>query len=104
MALLGIGAIAWGPIFARTFMEKHVPWLSVTMGQVIVLTGIIIGTYSGRISVGPVIIQGLFIDVGLQTSQIGNRTAIYGVEPRARNRGKLDFGKTEKQDLIFPRS
>ena len=45
-ALIGIGSISWGPIFARTFMEKHVPLLSVMIGQIIVLTGVIVGTVS----------------------------------------------------------
>ena len=85
-ALIGIGSISWGPIFARTFMDRKLPILSVMIGQVIVLTGIIIGTLTGRHSAAGPAIQGLFIDVGLQTSQIGNRTAIYGVEPKARNR------------------
>jgi predicted MFS family arabinose efflux permease len=34
---------------------------------------------------GP-IIQATCIDIGLQTSQIANRTAIYEVEPKGRNR------------------
>lgn len=85
-ALLGIVSMLWGPFFARIFIDKYVPLLSVVIGQVILVIGIIIGTYTGHLSAAGPAIQGLFIDMGLQTSQIGNRTAIYGVEPKARNR------------------
>jgi predicted MFS family arabinose efflux permease len=83
---IGIISMTWGPIFARTFMEGHQPLISIIIGELICATGIIIGTYTGRFSVAGPIIQAFCLDVGLQTSQIGNRTAIFGVEPLARNR------------------
>jgi predicted MFS family arabinose efflux permease len=85
-ALIGIGSMTWGPIFARTFMEKHQPLLSVLIGEFICLGGVIIGTYTGRHTVAGPIIQAICIDIGLQTSQIANRTSIYAVAPLARNR------------------
>jgi predicted MFS family arabinose efflux permease len=83
---IGIISMTWGPIFARTFMEHHQPLLSIIIGELICAAGIIIGTYTGRFTVAGPIIQAFCIDVGLQTSQIGNRTAIFGVEPLGRNR------------------
>ena len=85
-ALISLGSMTWGPIFARTFMDKHIPQLSVLIGQLITLTGIIVGTYTGKFTAAGPAIQAALIDIGLQTSQIGNRTAIYAVEPKARNR------------------
>jgi predicted MFS family arabinose efflux permease len=85
-ALIGIGSMTWGPIFARTFMEKHQPLLSVLIGEVICLAGVIIGTYTGKHTVAGPVIQAICIDIGLQTSQIANRTSIYSVAPLARNR------------------
>jgi len=85
-ALIGIVAMTWGPFFARTFMDKHHPLLSMIIGELICLVGVVVGTYTGNISVAGPIIQALFVDIGLQTSQIANRTAIYGVEPKGRNR------------------
>ncbi len=85
-ALIGIFAMTWGPFFARNFMDKHHPLLSIIIGELICLLGVVVGTYTGRISVAGPIIQALGIDIGLQTSQIANRTAIYGVEPKGRNR------------------
>lgn len=85
-ALIGIGSMTWGPIFARTVMEKHEPLFSILIGEIICLGGVIIGTYTGLYTVAGPIIQAACIDIGLQTSQIANRTAIFGVEPKGRNR------------------
>ncbi|KAK4939103.1 hypothetical protein LTR10_020589 [Elasticomyces elasticus] len=85
-ALIGIGSMTWGPIFARTFMEKHQPLLSVMIGEIICLAGVIVGTYTGEHTIAGPIIQAVAIDIGLQTSQIANRTAIYAVAPLSRNR------------------
>ena len=62
------------------------PLFSVIIGEIICLTGIIIGTYTGKHSVAGPIIQAALLDMGLQTSQIANRTAIYKTEPKKRNR------------------
>jgi predicted MFS family arabinose efflux permease len=85
-ALIGIVAMTWGPFFARTFMDKHHPLLSMIIGELICLIGVVVGTYTGNISVAGPILQALLVDIGLQTSVIANRTAIYGVEPKGRNR------------------
>lgn len=85
-ALIGIASMVWGPVFARTVMEKHQPWFSVIIGEVICLVGAVVGTYTGKSTVAGPVIQAVGIDIGLQTSQIANRTAIYGVAPKARNR------------------
>ncbi|KAK3177529.1 hypothetical protein Dsin_032639 [Dipteronia sinensis] len=85
-ALIGIAAMTWGPIFARLVMEKHQPLFSVIIGEIVCLVGVVVGTFTGRFTVAGPIIQAACIDIGLQTSQIANRTAIYGVAPKARNR------------------
>ncbi|OAP63134.1 hypothetical protein AYL99_02361 [Fonsecaea erecta] len=85
-ALIGIGSMTWGPIFARTVMEKHQPLFSVIIGEVICLVGVVIGTYTGKFTIAGPVIQAIGIDIGLQTSQIANRTSIYKVAPLARNR------------------
>lgn len=85
-ALIGIFALIWGPFFARNFMDKHHPLLSVIIGEFICLIGVVVGTFIGRFSITGPIIQALCLDIGLQTSQIANRTAIYRVEPKGRNR------------------
>ena len=85
-ALIGIGSMTWGPIFARTVMEKHEPLFSIIIGELICLIGVTVGTYTGLHTVAGPVVQAVGIDIGLQTSQIANRTAIYKVAPKARNR------------------
>ena len=85
-AMIGIGSMFCVPLFARTVVERHQPWMSVTLGELLCLVGVIVGTYLGKRSVAGPVIQAIFIDIGIQTSQIANRTAIYAVEPKARNR------------------
>ncbi|KAF7509977.1 hypothetical protein GJ744_007291 [Endocarpon pusillum] len=90
-ALIGIVSMTWGPFFARTVMDKHHPLFSVLLGTMINLVGIVVGTYTGKISIAGPVIQALFVDIGLQTSQTANRTAIYQVEPKGRNRVNTAF-------------
>ncbi|KAK0509027.1 hypothetical protein JMJ35_008398 [Cladonia borealis] len=44
------------------------------------------GTYTGKFTIAGPVIQDFPIDIGLQTSHIADRTAIYALEPKARNR------------------
>ena len=85
-AFIGIFAMVFGPFYSRAVIDKIVPIYSTIFGELICLTGIIIGTYTGTFTVAGPIIQAFLIDLGLQSSQIANRTAIYAIEPKARNR------------------
>lgn len=85
-ALIGILAMFFGPPYSRLVIDRFVPLFSVIIGEFICITGIAIGTYTGTFTIAGPIIQAFMIDIGLQTSQIANRTAIYAIEPKARNR------------------
>lgn len=85
-AIAGIVPMAFGPLYSRLVIDRFVPLLSILVGQLISITAIIIGTYTGKLTVAGPIIQALLLDFGQQTTQIANRTAIYGVAPKARNR------------------
>jgi hypothetical protein len=85
-ALIMFIAIIWAPLYARLVMDRMVPLFSILVGASICLTGVLIGTYTGKFTVAGPIIQAACTDVGIQTSQIANRTAIYGTAPKARNR------------------
>ncbi|TVY46297.1 putative transporter [Lachnellula occidentalis] len=85
-ALVGIGAMCFGPFYSKAIIDRFVPLFSVILGQTYCLTGVIIGTFTGPFTVAGPIIQAFAMDLGLQTSQIANRSAIYAIEPRARNR------------------
>lgn len=90
-ALIAIGSMSWGPIYARLVMDKYDSLFSVIVGLLFVLVGTIIGCTLGRHSVAGPIIQAALLDIGLQTSQIANRTAIYSIEPKKKNRVNTDF-------------
>lgn len=90
-ALIGIFAMCFGPPYSRLVIDKFVPLFSVIIGELIVITGIIIGTYTGTFTIAGPIVQALMMDFGLQSTQIANRTAIYTIEPKARNRVNTAF-------------
>ena len=85
-ALIGVGSMCFGPPYSRFIIDKFVPLFSVILGEFICITGIAIGTYTGTFAIAGPVIQAFAIDLGLQTSQIANRSAIYAIAPKARNR------------------
>ncbi|KAI9751946.1 MAG: hypothetical protein M4579_005829 [Chaenotheca gracillima] len=85
-AFIGIGAMCFGPFYSRLVIDRFVPLFSVIMGEIFCLAGVAIGTYIGTFTVAGPVIQAFAIDIGLQTSQIANRSSIYSIEPTARNR------------------
>ena len=90
-AFIGILAMIFGPPYSRVVIDKLAPLISTIIGQFICLTGIIIGTYTGTFTLAGPIIQAFTLDFGIQTSQTANRSAIYAVEPKARNRVNTAF-------------
>ncbi|KAF2731789.1 MFS general substrate transporter [Polyplosphaeria fusca] len=83
--LIGVAAMFFGPLYARTVTDRFVPHLSVLFGLSCCLTGICLGTYIGRFNLSGPVFQALLLDFGMQTAQIANRSAIYAVEPKRRN-------------------
>jgi predicted MFS family arabinose efflux permease len=89
--LIGIGAMFFGPLYARLVTDRYVPLVSVFVGDMCCLVGIVVSTYTGTFWVGGPVLQALLNDFGMQTAQIANRSAIYSIEPRARNRVNVAF-------------
>lgn len=83
--LIGIAAMCFGPLYARTVTDRFVPHLSVLVGLSCCLLGICLGTYIGTFNISGPILQAFLVDFGMQTAQIANRSAIYAVEPKRRN-------------------
>jgi predicted MFS family arabinose efflux permease len=79
------------PLYARNVMDSFVPIFSVIVGDLIGLVGVLIGTYAGLHSVAAPCIQAFILDFALQTTSIANRSSIYAVEPKARNRVNTAF-------------
>jgi predicted MFS family arabinose efflux permease len=89
--LIGIAAMFFGPVYARLVTDRFVPLFSVIVGDIFCLTGIVISTYTGTFTVAGPVIQALLNDFGMQTAQIANRSGIYAIEPKARNRVNVSF-------------
>ena len=85
-ALVGMGSMCIGPFYSRYVIDKLIPLFSVIVGELICLTGVVVGTYTGTFTVAGPIIQAFAIDLGMQISQISNRSAIFVIRPMARNR------------------
>lgn len=84
--LIGIVVILCAPIYSRLVIDKVVPLASALLGLTVELAGVVVGTCIGPYHVAGPIVQAVTVDVGSQFTQIGNRAAIYGIRPRARNR------------------
>ncbi|KAJ6161264.1 hypothetical protein N7470_004660 [Penicillium chermesinum] len=85
-SLAGMTPMFLGPIFSRYVIDKVVTQVALLMSLAVLLTGICIGTFTGKVTVAGPVLQAALQDFGLQMSQIANRTAIYAVAPKARNR------------------
>ncbi|OJJ46093.1 hypothetical protein ASPZODRAFT_97644 [Penicilliopsis zonata CBS 506.65] len=83
---VGIVPMCFGPLYSRLVIDRFIPQLSILVGQGIALLGIILGTYLGNITLAGPVLQAVLLDFGQQIAQIANRTAIYSVAPKARNR------------------
>ena len=90
-AFIGIIAMLFGPPYSRLVIDRFVPLFSTIVGLLICIAGISIGTYTGTFTIAGPIIQAFMLDIGMQTSQIANRSAIYAIEPKARNRVNTAF-------------
>lgn len=90
-ALIGIGTMFVTPLYGRLVIDRWVPWFSVILGMLYCMTGICIGAYTGTFTVAGPIIQAFFLDIGMQSAQIANRSSIYTVEPKGRNRVNTCF-------------
>lgn len=84
-SLLTLPAIIGVSLYGRV-IDRFVPHFSTGIGLVVVLTVVIIGTWTGNRTVAGPLIQGAGIDLGVQILQVANRTAIFMIRPKARNR------------------
>lgn len=90
-ALIGIASMCFGPIYARVVIDRFVPLFSVILGMCWCMLGTCIGTYTGTFTVAGPVIQAFLVDFGMQSAQIANRSAIYAIEPKGRNRVNTAF-------------
>ncbi|KAK4097823.1 MFS general substrate transporter, partial [Parathielavia hyrcaniae] len=84
--LVGIVVILAAPVYSRLVIDRVQPLASAVLGLTVELVGVAVGTFTGSRHVAGPVVQAVAIDLGSQFTQIGNRAAIYGIQPRARNR------------------
>ncbi|KAK3985995.1 major facilitator superfamily domain-containing protein [Cladorrhinum sp. PSN332] len=84
--LIGVMVILLAPVYSRKVIDKIQPLVSALIGLAVELSGVIVGTFTGTFSVAGVVIQAVTVDLGGQFTQIGNRAAIYDIQPKKRNR------------------
>lgn len=84
-SLTAVATIVSIPLIGR-LIDRFVPLLSTIAGQVLALAGTLVGTFISKSTVAGPIVQAIGVDIGLQTSQVANRAAIFSINPRARNR------------------
>lgn len=84
--LIGAVVIVAAPVYSRLVIDRVVPLASAITGLTVELVGVTVGTFTGSSSVAGPVVQAVAIDLGFQFTQIANRAAIYGIQPRARNR------------------
>lgn len=85
-SLIGIASLSLGPVYSRFVTNKFVPQFSVIFGEVLILAGAIVGTYTGTLNVAGPVIEAFAIDLGMQITQNANRNSIYAISPLTRNR------------------
>ncbi|BFZ56468.1 hypothetical protein PYCC9005_003514 [Savitreella phatthalungensis] len=88
-ALLGIVGVCVAPMAGRV-IDRWTPWHASLVGCSISMIGQLVGLASG-ISLGGVIPQIFFMDVGQTTQQIANQKRIFGLDPLARARVNANF-------------
>src|ERR1700760_4781748 len=62
--LIGILGMFFSPIYARLVTDKYVPWISVLVGDLMVLVAVVIGTYTGTFTLAGPVIQAIVHDAG----------------------------------------
>ena len=85
-ALIGVGAITLTPVWSRLITDRFVQLFSVILGLLVEFTGIVIGTFTGTLTVAGPIVQAMLMDTGSNFAQTANRSNVYSLDPKARNR------------------
>lgn len=75
-ALIGIATMFFVPFYGRFIIDRFVPWFSVILGMSWCMLGICLGAYTGTFTVAGPILQAWFLDLGVQSSQVANRSSI----------------------------
>ncbi|KAI5920969.1 major facilitator superfamily domain-containing protein [Camillea tinctor] len=85
-AFIGITVVTLVPVWSRLVTDRFVFLFSVVLGLSVMVVGIVISTFIGSFTVGGPIIQAILADSGANFAHTANRSNIYNLDPKARNR------------------
>ncbi|KAI0407571.1 major facilitator superfamily domain-containing protein [Xylaria palmicola] len=85
-AFIGIAVISLAPVWSRLITDRFVFLFSSILGLSFELIGIVIGTFIGTFTVAGPIVQAIFMDTGSNFAHTANRSNIYSLDAKARNR------------------
>ncbi|KAI1350692.1 major facilitator superfamily domain-containing protein [Xylaria sp. FL0043] len=85
-AFIGVAVICLAPVWSRLITDRFVFLFSSILGLSFELVGIVVGTFISNFTVAGPIVQAIFMDTGSNFAHTANRSNIYGLDPRARNR------------------
>ncbi|ORY54940.1 major facilitator superfamily domain-containing protein [Pseudomassariella vexata] len=85
-SFIGIAVICLGPLWSRLITDRFVPLFSVILGLSFEFVGIVVGTCIGKFTVAGPIVQAITMDTGANFAHTANRTNVYNLNPKARNR------------------
>ncbi|KAI5860856.1 MFS general substrate transporter [Durotheca rogersii] len=85
-AFIGVVVVALAPVWSRLITDRFVFLFSVIVGLIFELVGITISTFIGSFTVAGPIIHSIMMDSGANFVHTANRSNIYTLDPKARNR------------------
>ncbi|KAI1494173.1 MFS general substrate transporter [Biscogniauxia mediterranea] len=85
-AFIGVTVVALAPVWSRLVTDRFVPLFSVVLGLSVEMVGIVVSTFIGSFTVAGPIIQAILADSGANFTHTANRSNIYNLDPKARNR------------------
>ncbi|KAI0802708.1 major facilitator superfamily domain-containing protein [Xylaria sp. FL0064] len=85
-AFIGVAVICLAPVWSRLITDRFVFLFSSILGLSFELVGIVVGTFISNFTVAGPIVQAIFMDTGSNFAHTANRSNIYGLDPRVRNR------------------
>ncbi|BGP45895.1 hypothetical protein JCM10450v2_001730 [Rhodotorula kratochvilovae] len=83
--LTGICAIAWAP-YAGKMTDRIHPWVTTLLALLLQLCNQALALGTARLSLAPVVICCILVDICHQSSTIGNQQRFFAVDPLARSR------------------
>ncbi|GAA6047609.1 hypothetical protein JCM3770_001587 [Rhodotorula araucariae] len=83
--LTGICAIVWAP-YAGKMTDRIHPWVTTLLALLLQLGNQALAIGTARLSLAPVVICCILVDICHQTSTIGNQQRFFAVDPLARSR------------------